>query len=188
MLPAAPRADESRLFESVMEQLKSLDAKISAVAAVAPSAVTSARVSWQAMWNPAIKRFSVVPAGYVLPVKVLDAFTHWHCRTVYGEYVLPPLRTLSALDFEAAAQRTWSEIAVMNKYLFQKLTPELQSMCMAPDVSPQSVQAVFGRAMTLNLWTALRCKTASSYANRISHACKLIRKMGEVTKKRARKK
>jgi len=187
VLPAAPRADESRLFESVMEQLKSLDAKISAVAAAAPSVVTSARVSWQAMWNPAIKRFSVVPAGYVLPVKVLDAFTHWHCRTVYGEYVLPPLRTLSALDFEAAAQRTWSEIAVMNKYLFQKLTPELQSTCMAPDVSPQSVQAVFGRAMTLNLWTALRCKTASSYANRISHACKLIRKMGEVTKKRARK-
>ena len=179
-----PRAGESGVMEAVMAQLKALDAKITAV--VTPAVVSARVMIVQAMYNSKCNRFSVVPAEYVLPIKVIDAFTHWHCKTTYGDHVLPPLRTVTAGDFAPAVQRTWSEIVVTNKYLFDKLTPELQDACMAENASAQSVQAVFGRAIALNLWSVLACKTASTYANCVSHACKLLRK-AMVTKKRTRK-
>jgi len=181
-----PRADESRLLETVMAQLQALDAKISAVAAPAVQgsrAETSTGV--QAVWNPATLRFSVVPADFTLPSKVLDAFTHWHCKTKYGRYVLPPLRTLTAVDFaKGASQCKWSEVVVLNRYLFDRLTPELRQICLSENVSPQSVQHVFGQGITMGLWPELGCKTASKQANRVSNACKLLR-IACITKKRA---
>jgi hypothetical protein len=182
-LNLAPRESESTMLEVVMAQLKALDAKITAVAT--PAVNTAPVVSVKTMWNPKIRRFSVVPSDYTLPMKVLDAFTHWHCQTTYGDYVLPPLRTLASSDFAPAVQRTWSEVVVINKYLFDKLPQELQSECMAANVSARTVQAVFGRAITLNLWGVLACKTASKLANCVSHACKLLRK-ARLTKKRTR--
>ncbi len=62
-----PRAGESAILESVLAQLKALDAKFTAV--VTPAAVTAPVMSVQAMYNSTIKRFSVVPAEYVLPLK-----------------------------------------------------------------------------------------------------------------------
>jgi hypothetical protein len=180
-----PRAGESAILESVLAQLKALDAKFTAV--VTPAAVTAPVMSVQAMYNSTIKRFSVVPAEYVLPIKVIDAFTHWHCKTTYGVHVLPPLRTVTALDFAPAQQRAWSEIVVTNKYLFEHLTPDLQGACMDENASAQSAQAVFGRAIALNLWSEIACKTASTYANCVSHACKLVRRKSTMTKKRTRK-
>ena len=183
-----PRADESRLLETVMAQLKVMDAKIDAVAApavLASRADTSYGV--QAMWNSVTQRFSVVPAEFTLPCKVLDAFTHWHCKTTYGRYVLPPLRTLTAVDFrKGASQCKWSEVVVLNRYLFERLTPELRAICLSDNVSPQTVQHVFGQGVTLALWPQLGCKTASKQANRVSNACKLLRVAG-ITQKRTRK-
>ena len=180
-----PRADESRLLETVMAQLKVMDAQIDAVAAPAVPA-SHAETSVQAMWNSVTQRFSVVPAEFTLPCKVLDAFTHWHCKTTYGRYVLPPLRTLTAVDFaKGALQCKWSEVSVLNRYLFDRLTPELQRICLSDNVSPQTVQHVFGQGITLGLWPQLGCKTASKLANCVSNACKLLRIAG-ITKKRTK--
>ena len=164
-----------------------MDAKIDAVAAPAvrvSRAETSTGV--QAMWNSQTQHFSVVPAEFTLPSKVLDAFTHWHCKTTYGRYVLPPLRTLTAVDFaKGALQCKWSEVSVLNRYLFDRLTPELQRICLSDNVSPQTVQHVFGQGITLGLWPQLGCKTASKLANCVSNACKLLRIAG-ITKKRTK--
>ncbi len=184
-----PRADESRLLETVMAQLKVMDAKIDAVAAPAALALRAETSTGgvKAMWNSVTQRFSVVPAEFTVPSKVIDAFTHWHCKTTYGPHVLPPLRTLTALDFaKGASQCKWSEVVVLCRYLFERLTPELQSICLGDNVSPQTVQHVFGQGVTLGLWPQLVCKTASKQANRVSTACKLLRVAG-VTKKRTRK-
>ena len=185
-----PRADESRLLETVMAQLKVMDAKIDAVAAAAPAVLASradTSSGVQAMWNSVTQRFSVVPAEFTLPSKVLDAFTHWHCKTTYGRYVLPPLRTLTAVDFaKGASQCKWSEVVLLNRYLFERLSPELQTICLGDNVSPQTLQHVFAQGVTLGLWPQLKCKTASKQANRVSNACKLLRVAG-ITKKRTRK-
>jgi hypothetical protein len=68
--------------------------------------------------HPFSNLFFAFKLVFTLAIKVLDAFTHWHCKTTYGRHALPPLRTLTAVDFAAGApQRIRSEIVVMNRNL-----------------------------------------------------------------------
>lgn len=178
--PAA--GEEQGLIRLLLAKLESLEQVVSKIGTNRPE---RQEPSSAANFTPTLVNgvWSVLPEGYLLPVRAFDCWTAWCAPHKFGDRMVPALRSPLIDKRTISDARRWSDVLTVARWIFDRLTPELKEQVDRNNVSADTAAAAFRSANTLQLFGAA---SKALCIGALSSAVQALHKIDGATKKRKR--